>query len=312
MKRYNYTVTGLDGEEKRESLLEALVSVIPDAAEVECDFERSRLSFCADIDSDKRESTEADLEKALKSRGFELILPEGVNTYSYVGDKPKQTKMIPLSVALSIIAAVMAITMLFCYATFDLVDKSGDSVVQQPSTDETDAPIPEYIEDLVKLDEIFRANSYDGIDEEAMGAAILKAYIEATGDAYAEYMTKDEYDDYTSDSRGDFVGLGVSIVNSTIEINGYNYKVLEIISVFENSPALEGGVQVGDCIMYVGGGEEKVIVDEIGHTEALDRMLGEVIKMKSRLMAKEVIFCTVPFIITAHRGGKADHSTQNG
>lgn len=275
MKRYNYTVTGLDGEEKRALLLDALVSVIPDAVEVECDFERSRLSFSANIESENREAVEADLAEALSLRGFELILPEGVNTYSYVGDKPKQIKMIPLSVALSIIAAVMAITMLFCYATFDLVDKSGDSIIQQPSTEETDAPIPEYIEDLVKLDEIFKANSYDGIDEEAMGSAILKAYIEATGDVYAEYMTKDEYDDYTSDSRGDFVGVGVSIVNSTIEINGYNYKVLEIISVFENSPALESGVQVGDCIMYVGGGEEKVLVDEIGHAEALDRMLGK-------------------------------------
>jgi carboxyl-terminal processing protease len=51
---------------------------------------------------------------------------------------------------------------------------------------------------------------------------------------------------------------------------------MQIISVFSNSPALESGVRVGDYIMYVGGGEDKVLVDAIGYTEALNRMLGEI------------------------------------
>ena len=88
-------------------------------------------------------------------------------------------------------------------------------------------------------------------------------------------LTKEEYEAYNSDSIGEFVGIGVSVVNSTIEINGYNYKVLQIISVFENSPALENGVRVGDCIMYVGEGSERVMTDQLGYTEALNRMLGE-------------------------------------
>jgi len=138
-----------------------------------------------------------------------------------------------------------------------------------------DEDLPDYIKDLIKLDEIFKNYSYDGIDDEAMSSAVLKAYIAATGDLYAEYMTADEYADYTSESNGDFVGVGVSIVNSTVEINGYNYKVLEIISVFENSPALEHDVRVGDCIMYVGGGEERTLVDYLGYTQALEVMLGE-------------------------------------
>ncbi len=275
MKRFNYTVKGLDTPERGERLLEALAKILPDATDAEYDLTESRLSFSANYTSDDREKAEQRLSGALEALGFELILPEGVKTFSYVGDNPKKTKMIPLSVALSIIAAVMAITMLFCYATFDLVDKSGDSVIQQPSTDETKAELPEYIEDLAKLDEIFKELSYEGIDEEEMGAAILKAYVAATGDLYAEYMTKEEYEDYTSESRGDFVGIGVSIVNTTIEVNGYNYKVLEIISVFENSPAIENGVQVGDCIMYVGGGDDRTLVNVLGHTEALNQMLGE-------------------------------------
>ena len=135
--------------------------------------------------------------------------------------------------------------------------------------------LPDYIKDLIKLDEIFNQYSYDGVDDEAMSSAVLKAYVAATGDLYAEYMTAEEYEDYNSQSVGDFVGIGVSVVNSTIEINGYKYKVIEIISVFENSPALEHNVKVGDCVMYVGGGEERTLVDYLGYTQALDVMLGE-------------------------------------
>lgn len=280
MKKYTYTVKGLDSRENGEILLETLAVVIPEATEPEYDIEDSSLSFSASFDKETRKSAEQRLAGALAAQGFELILPEGVKTFSYVGDNPKKTKMIPLSVAISLIAAVMAITMLFSFATYDFVSKSGDSVVQKPNTGNTvinieNDDIPDYLKELIKLDEIFTQNSYEGIDEEAMGAAVLKAYVAATGDLYAEYMTKEEYDDYTSENAGDFVGIGVSIVNSTIEINGYHYRVLEIISVFENSPALENDVRVGDCIMYVGGGEERTMVDVLGYTDALNMMLGE-------------------------------------
>ncbi len=139
----------------------------------------------------------------------------------------------------------------------------------------TDDDIPDYIKELIKLDYAFKQNSYDGINDEEMQTAILKAYIASTGDLYAEYMTPEEFADYNSETAGEFVGVGVSIVNSTIEVNGYDYRVLEIISVFENSPALESGIKVGDCIMYVGTGESKTLVDVLGYTDALNLMLGE-------------------------------------
>jgi C-terminal processing protease CtpA/Prc len=65
-------------------------------------------------------------------------------------------------------------------------------------------------------------------------------------------MTAEEYDAYFSDRSGNFVGIGVSVVDSKIEINGFTYGVLEIVSVFKDSPAFEGGVMVGDFVVYVG------------------------------------------------------------
>ena len=135
--------------------------------------------------------------------------------------------------------------------------------------------LPDYVADLVKLDEVFRAYSYDGYDEELFGEMLLKYYIAATGDMFAEYMNAEEYEAYNTESTGEFVGIGVSIIDTVLEINGYNYKTLQVISVFENSPALEGGVKVGDHIVYAGGGEDSELVDALGYDQALNKMRGE-------------------------------------
>ncbi len=142
-------------------------------------------------------------------------------------------------------------------------------------TNAVDEELPEYIKDLITLDEVFKAYSFDGVDEKVMKEAILDAYIAATGDMYAEYLNKEEYEAFFSDRNGEFVGIGVSIVNSEITVNGQSYKVLEVISVFKDSPALENDVRVGDCIMYVDNGGELTLVDTLGYTKALDVMLGE-------------------------------------
>ena len=68
--------------------------------------------------------------------------------------------------------------------------------------------LPDYVADLVKLDEVFRAYSYAGYDEDAFGELLLKYYIAATGDDFAEYMNAEEYKEYNSDSAGEFVGIG--------------------------------------------------------------------------------------------------------
>ncbi len=136
------------------------------------------------------------------------------------------------------------------------------------------ADLPEYMQGLVQLDEIFKFYSYEGIDEKEMKTALLKAYIAATGDLYAEYLDAEEYEAYFSERAGEFVGVGVSVVNTVIEVNGYEYKVMQVISVFKDSPALEAGVQVGDCIMYIGNGDNKKLVNVLGYTEALENIRG--------------------------------------
>ena len=277
MKKYTYTVKGLNSPEKAEDAARIVAAILPDATDIECNQESSTLSFSIKFNKTNQNDAEQRLLGALAVSGLELILPEGVNTYSYVGDKPKKVRTVPLAVAVSLIAAFMALTVLFTFASCGFYSVGINGGVFNPGTNNgsSSESTPEYISDLVKLDEIFRMYSYEGVDEEAMRAAILKAYVEATGDLYAEYMTAEEYKSYLDDNAGDFVGVGVSVVYTTININGFDYNVLQIISVFADSPALEAGVQVGDCVMYAGIGENKEMVQTLGYTEAISRIRGE-------------------------------------
>ena len=47
--------------------------------------------------------------------------------------------------------------------------------------------VPEYFEDLIKLDKFFKDHSLEGFDEDKMAEAILDDYAAATGDICEEY-----------------------------------------------------------------------------------------------------------------------------
>ena len=279
MKKMKYTIRGLDSIERGEDALCALRVAICEVYDAGYCVEDSSLCFSAELRGICEADAEQRLAGALAVHGMELILPANAEAYAYVG-KQKRPKSVPVSVLTAVVAAVVAVTMLFTFAACGMYGVGA--MLPGEESDTPVAPIqlngedlPQYLQDLIRFDSVFKTYSYDGIDEDAMREEILDAYLAASGDIYAEYMNAQEYKNYQSESAGEFVGIGVSIVNSSIFINGYQYRVLEVISVFENSPALENGVRVGDCVMYVGNDDSRVLVDTLGYTEALNRMLGE-------------------------------------
>ena len=194
--------------------------------------------------------------------------------------------------------SVIAISLAGCDVSRLPTNNGGNQSVAESSSE-----IPEYFEDLIALDKFFKEHSYEGFDEEKMAEAILDAYVAATGDIYAEYLNAEEYEAYFEERAGEFVGIGVSIVNSEIEIGGAKYKTMEIISVFKDSPAMESGVMVGDHITYVENNGEMQLVNTLGYTNALECMLGE-----SGTAAKFIVYRKnggdyeeVPFEITRRK-----------
>ncbi len=130
-------------------------------------------------------------------------------------------------------------------------------------------------DELELLGLLFKQYSYYGIDEEEMVDAVLKAYVAATGDRYAEYYTAQEFEALKADSAGENVGIGINIIANTAPINGNEYDVIEIISVSPESPAFEVGLKTGDLIVWVGIGEQRKLVHDLNYDTALGMLRGE-------------------------------------
>lgn len=126
------------------------------------------------------------------------------------------------------------------------------------------------------LNALFQKYSYYDLDEEALVTAVLKAYTAATGDRYAQYYTKEEFAALNADNAGDVQGIGVSVVNTTAQAEGTAVKVIQIISVFKDSPAMTAGLKTGDLIVALGTGEDRKSVETLGYDMALSEMRGEV------------------------------------
>lgn len=107
----------------------------------------------------------------------------------------------------------------------------------------------------------------DDVDEETLDDASLKGLLSGLGDDYAVYYTAEEMADIVEADNGEYAGIGVSVsMNDDGEI--YVYRV------FDDTPAKEAGLQVGDIITEAAGVTEfetlealvSVVKGEVGTT----------------------------------------------
>ncbi len=83
-------------------------------------------------------------------------------------------------------------------------------------------------------------------DEKALTDAALKGIAQATGDRYAEYYTEDEYENLTKQNSRSYVGIGI-LTQVNEEGN------IEIVEVYDDTPASEAGLMRGDVIVELNG-----------------------------------------------------------
>jgi len=119
---------------------------------------------------------------------------------------------------------------------------------------------------LAEVDSIYRNYYIDELDDDALIDGMLTGYVAGTGDKYGAYYNSEAFDTFISDLEGEVAGIGVTVIYNA------DYKAIEVISVVDNSPALEAGVQPGDLIVYVG--EDKEAVSEIGYYPAINKLKG--------------------------------------
>ena len=102
-------------------------------------------------------------------------------------------------------------------------------------------PVSEAIE-LVKKNYYF----FDDKTQQSIVTGALKGLSSYMGDKYAEYYTKEEYDSLLSSNSGNFIGMGVLVSEQ-------GEGVFIITAVYDNTPAQEAGIQVGDQLIQANG-----------------------------------------------------------
>lgn len=159
------------------------------------------------------------------------------------------------------ITAVLAVLLAVAIALFALT-KAGYIRLgaEQASTDGDTA--------AARLEEVYRLlkSQYMGeLDDEAMITEALKAYVEAVGDPYTQYMEKVEADTFIDGQYGNQSGIGVRVFRSDDPVGIY------VKYVFPNSPANEAGILQDDIIIAVGN----TVITADNYSDTVNMIAGE-------------------------------------
>jgi carboxyl-terminal processing protease len=88
-------------------------------------------------------------------------------------------------------------------------------------------------------------NFYKPVDEERLDDASLKGIVESLNDPYSHYLTPKEAQSVRESISGEFEGVGMTVEEDR--------RGLEVLTVFEKSPAEAAGIARGDLILSVNG-----------------------------------------------------------
>jgi carboxyl-terminal processing protease len=88
-------------------------------------------------------------------------------------------------------------------------------------------------------------NYYKPVNEDRLDDAALKGIVESLGDPYSHYLTPGEAKQFDESVSGEFEGVGMNVEQDR--------RGLEVLRVFENSPAERADIRRGDFIVAVNG-----------------------------------------------------------
>lgn len=113
-------------------------------------------------------------------------------------------------------------------------------------TSQTSTRDAEHIAEMKGLKGLLDQNFLFDYDEDQIYEGSLKGMFANLGDPYTSYYTPDEFKKLMESLNGRYSGIGLSVQASK---EGY----IKAVSVFDNSPAKEAGIEPGDYITKVNG-----------------------------------------------------------
>lgn len=150
-----------------------------------------------------------------------------------------------------IMLVVLTAVITFMTTTIFLYREYGDYIALGKSTNgssSTDTEAESTISATLKMfKNLIKSKYIYDVDNIKLVDGALKGYIDALGDPYTTYLTKEEMEEFTEEASSEYVGIGIYVSNVDDQIL--------IVGVMKDSPALEAGIQDGDIITKVNGVE---------------------------------------------------------
>ncbi len=225
--------------------------------------------------SDTNEAPAKDKEADAQSEIKTFVVPPNAPRMMQGEPKKKERKVSLLTFICSCVAIALAAVMLtFSLCTVFYEIKLAKVKEEAPTTQPGDPNVTSELSELELLRKLFEYYSFCDLDAEQIKTAVLRAYVEATGDEYARYYTDEEYQELLTTLGGDTEGIGINIINSEVVVGGVTYKALKVVNVMKNAPAEAAGLKRGDYIVAVGTLDENTAVNVIGYDAALASLKG--------------------------------------
>ena len=150
-----------------------------------------------------------------------------------------------------IMLVVLTAVITFMTTTIFLYREYGDYIALEKSANgssSTDTEAESTISATLKMfKNLIKSKYIYDVDNIKLVDGALKGYIDALGDPYTTYLTKEEMEEFTEEASSEYVGIGIYVSNVDDQIL--------IVGVMKDSPALEAGIQAGDIITKVNGVE---------------------------------------------------------
>ena len=215
-----------------------------------------------EIIQDNTQATETERQDGTDFNEEHTAVPEQSPPPEAKEEDKKETKKkgvtkVPLFAA---IIAALAVAVLTSQITFLTVRQSYHSKLATISRENFSN------DKLSELEELYRKYYVGEINEEQLEYGLIEGYIYGTGDRYGSYMSKEEYDDYLESMKSKAVGIGVYVSWND------DYGCIEVLEVYEGSPAEAAGLSEGDFIVEVDGQS----VAELGYTPAVEKVRGAI------------------------------------
>ena len=172
------------------------------------------------------------------------------------GKKFKTYKIVMLVILVAFVTFLVTSIVMYQYFTND---GFGKSLVARANKSE------EIADSLEQYRKIIDKYYLGDIDEEKLKEGAIKGYVAGLGDEYTEYIPKEDMEDYMADITGDFVGVGIYMVQDT------KANRIMVLSPIKGGPAEKAGIQPGDYITAVDGAQYSG--DQM--TEASNKIKGE-------------------------------------